>query len=183
MVWQTKLGTSIVQSLTEKLGVSCHGQSAEPGLLNSIPDVEVHLGNFGEINLEHLCCVWSILSELLIGSGSPRAHNHRSVVHLLTCSGRSTFSFRVCHSLESSGGHADGRLDRLAHDVGVHALPLGGVHEGALLQLDVLERVVLLPEGNFVVRARVEVVVRVTEETGVRYLLVVGDLVETFVVL
>ena len=71
MTWQTELGSCVIQSLTEELGISGHGQGGEAGLFHSAPNVVVDFWDFGKIDLENLRGVWSILSEFLVGGSGP----------------------------------------------------------------------------------------------------------------
>ena len=132
--------------------------------------------DFRRIDLIHLDAVWGGGADFFIRRGGPRAE-HKWSLRLVACLCGGDLSFCRGHSLESSRGHADRRIDFRAQDFSLCPLPFAGIDEGGLLQLHVVEHLKLLPEGHLVVCARVEVIVCVSEVPGLRKFLVVGDLV------
>ena len=171
----------IIESLSQKLGISRQRKGAEARLLHTCPDVSIDRMDLRWIHLVNFDTVRSSRADLLIRRGGPGAENKRRF-RFVASSGSGNLSIRRSHSLESSRGHANRRIDLRAQYLSLCAFPLAVIHEGRLLQLYVSKNTELLLEGDFIVGAGVEIVIGMSEEARLSQLLVVSDFVETLVV-
>ena len=130
----------------------------------------------------NLHAVRSSGADLFVGGSGPRAQYEWSL-GLLAGSGRRNFTLWRGHSLESGRGHADRRGDLGAKNVRLDSLPLRVIDKGGLLEFHALEYFELFLQRDLIVGARVEVIVCMSEVSGLRHIFVVCELVESLVVL